>query len=128
MFMNMKMWVFIATLVSCLIAGCRTDHAIPTDQQSYVGVYAYKSADTSVDKPTDHELDRLALKAGGRYLLVQGGSTKIKTETEGAWHLVNGTQQPNIELDHAGYPIRMKGDGIRLLINDDLGEWYEKVR
>lgn len=115
-------------LGSCLLTGCRTDHAISMDRQSYVGTYAYKSMDTSVDKPTDHELDRLVLKADGKYLLVQGGSTKAKSETEGAWHLVNGTQQPNIELDHAGYPVRVEGGEIRLLINDDLGECYAKAK
>ena len=120
--------ILLAMLASSLLTGCQTDHAIPMDRQAYVGTYAYKSTDTSFDKPTDHELDRLVLKPDGKYLLVQGGSTKPKAETEGVWNLVNGTQQPNIELDHAGYPVRMKGDEIRLLINDDLGEWYAKAQ
>ena len=114
-------------LASCLLVGCQTDHAIPMDRQSYVGSYTYKSVDMSVDKPTDHELDRLVLKTDGRYLLVQGGSTKARSEAEGVWSLVKGSQQPNIELDHAGYPVRMQRDEIRLLINDDLGEWYAKT-
>lgn len=126
--MNMKMRILIVTLVCCLIAGCHTDHVVPAGQQSYMGVYAYKSVDTSVDKPTDHEHDQLTLQPDGTYILVQGGSTKPRSEQIGLWHLVSGTQQPEIELDHAGYPIRMKGSKIRLLINDDLGEWYEKVR
>ncbi len=81
--------------------------------------------DTSVDRPTDHELDRLVLNADGHYLLVQGGSTKARSETQGVWSLVPG-KPPNIELDHHGYPIEVKGGEIRLMINDDLGEWYVK--
>jgi hypothetical protein len=120
--------LLLVMLGSLLLTGCQTDHSIPMDRQAYVGTYAYKSMDTAVDKPTDHELDRLVLKADGKYLLVRGGSTKPKTETEGIWNLVNGSQQPNIELDHAGYPVRVKRGEIRLLINDDLGEWYAKAK
>lgn len=117
----------IATLASCMIAGCRTDQPVPSDQGSFVGGYVYKSLDTSVDKATDHTLDRLILEADGKYILVQGGSTKARSEKVGVWRLVAG-DPPNVELDHAGYPIRMKGDEIRLLINDDLGEWYAKAK
>jgi hypothetical protein len=31
-------------------------------------------------------------------------------------------------LDHAGYPIQTKKGEGRLLINDDLGEWYVKAK
>jgi len=83
--------------------------------------------DTSVDRPTDHEMDRLVLIADGHYVLVQGGSTKARSETQGVWSLIPG-EPPNIELDHHGYPIEVIGREIRLMINDDLGEWYVKKR
>ena len=118
----------LAMLGSCLLTGCRTNQAVPIDRQVFVGTYAYKSMDTSVDTPTDHELDRLVLKPDGKYLLVQGGSTKARTQREGVWTLVDGTQQSNLELDHAGYPVQFHGAEIRLLINDDLGEWYTKAK
>jgi hypothetical protein len=114
-------------LASCMIAGCHTDQPIPSNRQSFVGNYVYKSVDTSVDKATDHELDRLTLQADGKYDLVQGGSTKARSEKVGVWHMVGG-DRPNVELDHYGYPIQMKRDEIRLVINDDLGEWYVKSK
>ena len=109
-----------------MIAGCHADQPIPSNPEAFVGGYVYKSVDTSVDRATDHELDRLTLQADGKYVLVQGGSTKVRSEKGGVWHLVGG-DRPNVELDHAGYPIQMKRAEIRLVINDDLGEWYVKA-
>lgn len=116
---------FPAVLASVLLSCGSMSQPAPADESAYVGTYRYKSADTSVDKATDHELDQLVLRADGRYSLVQGGSTKPKATTEGIWRLVPGSH-PNIELDHSGYPIEVKQGEIRLLINDDLGEWYTK--
>ena len=125
--MQIRLELLVATLASCMIAGCHANQAIPSTPESFVGGYIYKSTDTSVDRATDHELDRLTLQANGRYVLVQGGSTKAKADTAGVWHLVGG-DPPNVELDHHGYPIRVEGNEIRLLINDDLGEWYAKTK
>ena len=123
----MRLPLLVAILASCMIAGCRADQAVPSNREAFIGGYVYKSLDTSVDRATDHELDRLTLQADGKYVLVQGGSTKAKSEKVGVWHLVGG-DPPNVELDHYGYPIRVEGNQIRLLINDDLGEWYQKVQ
>ena len=86
----------------------------------------YRSVDISVDKPTDHQFDHLTLRADGTYDLVQGGSTKAKSEKTGEWKIQPG-DPPNVLLDHAGYPIKVKKSEVRLLINDDLGEWYLKA-
>ena len=45
----------------------------------------------------------------------------------GEWSIQPG-DPPNVLLDHAGYPIQMKKGEVRLLINDDLGEWYVKTK
>lgn len=119
----MRLLPFILCL--CMFMACSSGQPVPSDKNAYVGTYVYKSVDTSVDRPTDHELDRLVLQPDGHYVLVQGGSTKAKSETKGIWSLVPG-EPPNIELDHHGYPIQVKRGEIRLLINDDLGEWYAK--
>ncbi|MFI5088046.1 MAG: hypothetical protein ACHP7I_06615 [Terriglobales bacterium] len=120
------MRLFLAILWVCMFVACRSDQTVPSDKSGYVGTYVYKSVDKSVDRATDHELDRLVLQADGHYILVQGGSTKAKSETKGVWTLVPG-DPPNVELDHHGYPIQVKRGEIRLLINDDLGEWYAKT-
>lgn len=120
------MRILVAILLAGVLVSCGPEGPVPSDSAAYVGAYAYKSMDTSVDKATDHELDHLVLKANGHYSLVQGGSTKAKSEITGIWRLVPGAP-PNIELDHHGYPIESKDGHIRLLINDDLGEWYAKL-
>jgi|SRR5579875_1191549 len=120
------MRILIAMLLGGVLAGCGTEGTVPSDRGAYVGAYAYRSMDSSVDKATDHELDHLVLNADGHYTLVQGGSTKARSEITGVWRFVPGTP-PNIELDHHGYPVELKDGHIRLLINEDLGEWYAKL-
>lgn len=122
----MRVRLFLLALCAGILISCDSisDRA-PTAENAYVGTYRYKSTDTSVDKPTDHELDRLVLQPDGHYHLVQGGSTRPKSSKDGIWRLVPGNH-PNIELDRSGYPIEVKQGQILLLINDDLGECYAK--
>lgn len=117
---------FSLALTCGFLAGCNTSQTLPLTQQALAGSYVYRSVDTSVDKSTDHQLDHLTLRADGTYDLVQGGSTKAKSEKTGEWNIQSG-DPPNVVLDHAGYPIQMKKGEVRLLINDDLGEWYVKA-
>jgi hypothetical protein len=118
---------FLLALTCWVLAGCNTGQSPSFTQQALVGDYVYRSVDTSVDKPTDHQFDHLTLKADGTYDLVQGGSTKARSEKTGGWSIEPGNP-PNVVLDHAGYPIQKKKGEVRLLINDDLGEWYVKAK
>jgi hypothetical protein len=34
---------------------------------------------------------------------------------------------PIVDLDHAGYPIQIRGNEVRLLIDNDVGIWYAKT-
>lgn len=112
-------------LYLCMFVSCSSRQPAPLDKSAYVGTYLYKSVDTSVDKPTDHELDRLVLESDGHYWLRQGGSTKARMEKKGIWTLYP-SEYPRISLDHDGYPIEIERGEIRLVINYDLGEWYVK--
>jgi hypothetical protein len=118
---------FTFALTCCLLTGCNTGQSSAVTQQVLVGSYLYRSVDTSVDKPTDHQFDHLILNADGTYDLVQGGSTKTRSEKRGRWS-ITPFDPPNVLLDHAGYPIQKKKSEVRLLINDDLGEWYVKAK
>ena len=120
----MRLELRFATLACCLLAGCRTTQPTVT-RETLVGNYIYKSQDPE-EKMTDHNLDHLVLQADGRYDLVQGGSTKGVSEKKGLWNFYAGNP-PQIDLDHAGYPVQIKGNEIRLLIDDDLGIWYAKT-
>jgi hypothetical protein len=94
--------------------------------EELVGSYAYHSEDAT-DKPSDHAWDRLTLEGNGTYVLVQGGPTKARSETTGEWHLI-GQDGPKVLLDHAIYPVRMRGNEVRLLINDDVAIWYVRTK
>jgi len=75
----------------------------------------------------DHKWDHLTPQADGKYDLVQGGPTKAKSEKTGFWHF-SGRDLAQVLLDHAGYPVRVKGGNVRLLIDDDAGIWYAKPK
>ena len=118
---------FVMLMLACgVLAGC---HATPPVKRDVlVGNYVYKSEDPE-GKPTDHEFDHLTLQADGKYDLVQGGPTKPKSETVGAWTVWDGgSDGPRVLLDHSGYPVQIKGGEVRLLIDNDVGIWYAKEK
>ena len=123
--MMRNLHVRLVVLGCCALAGCGTSQ--PIKREMLVGTYVYRSEDPE-DKPTNHNFDRLTLQADGSYDFVQGGSTKPKTERTGSWHFYDGGRQPTVDLDHSGYPVELKGNGVRLLVDNDTGIWYQKVK
>jgi hypothetical protein len=91
-----------------------------------IGNYIYKSEDPE-GKASDHEWDKLTLQADGKYDLVQGGPTKTKSEKTGIWQFYGGDPS-EIDLDHSGYPVRVKSGEVRLMIDYDTGIWYAKPK
>lgn len=116
-------------VMACYVfAGCGTQP--PVTRANLVGSYVYKSEDPE-GKPTDHEWDSLTLRADGKYDLVQGGPTKPRTETVGGWTLYAWTATahgPEVALDHSGYPVEVKKNEVRLLVDLDVGIWWAKVK
>jgi len=68
----------------------------------------------------------LVLQSDGKYDLVEGGTTKAVSEKKGVWRIVPGNP-PNVLLDHAGYPIEIKRNEVRLLVDLDVGIWWVKA-
>lgn len=110
--------------VLCVLGawGCQTAPRTDLRPESFVGDYVYHSA----DKGAPHQSDRLSLRADGKYILVHVSDTHPVSKEEGVWQLVKDPS-PNILLDHAGYPVQVDGKRVRLLVNNDLGQWYEKT-
>ncbi|AFL90303.1 hypothetical protein Terro_4096 [Terriglobus roseus DSM 18391] len=108
-------------------AGCK--HAQqPITSGIVVGDYVYISEDPE-NKASDHNADHLRLQPDGKYDLVQGGSSKPKTETTGNWRIWSGgSNGPRVLLDNSGYPIEIHDREIRLLIDNDVGIWFSKAR
>lgn len=57
----------------------------------------------------------------------RGGPTKSKSQKTGFWHF-SGGDPAEVDLDHAGYPVRVKRDEVRLMVDDDVGIWYAKAK
>ncbi len=112
----------LTVLGCCFLAGCHSAPLAGFTRESLVGNYVYRSEDPE-NKATDHELDHLTLQSDGKYDLVEGGSTKAKSEEVGAWHFTGA----ELLLDYAGYPVRVERGEIRLQIDDDVGIWFAKV-
>lgn len=128
--MKLHSWSFILALACCTLAGCRADHR-PVTREELAGSYTYVSKDPD-DVPADHNLSRLVLKANGGYDLVEGGTAKAVSERRGVWILfprdtIHG-QPPNVQLDNAGYPVEIKGNEVRLMVDYDVGIWWVKVK
>ena len=123
--MQMKLRFGLAMLVFCLLVGCHTAQS-PVTQEALVGSYAYVSQDPA-SRATDHNLDHLVLQPDGKYDLVEGGTTKAVSEKKGVWTIVPGNP-PNVLLDHAGFPIEIKQDEVRLLVDLDVGIWWTKAK
>lgn len=46
---------------------------------------------------------------------------------EGQWDFVVDSCGPRYLIGRAGYPVWIEGKNVRLGIDDDLGEWYQKI-
>jgi hypothetical protein len=95
-----------------------------TNPSDYVGEYVFRPG---MDVPQDFatlvilKKDHTALEI--RYSSVSG---QISTTTEG-WHLDHGTDEEAV-IGQRAYPIERTRSTVRLIINGDLGQHYEKVR
>jgi len=125
--MNMKLRfrLVLLMLVSFALVGCHTTQP-PVTQELIAGNYTFVSKDPE-SRVTDHNLNHLILRSDETYDLVEGGSTKPVSEKKGMWTIVPG-RPANVLLDHAGYPVEIKRDEVRLLVDLDTGVWWVKPR
>jgi len=121
--MRLTSYFVVAMLAFGGTTGCPSDRNVPLKPESFVGGYVYHSA----DRGAPHDPDSLTLRADGKYILVQMPDGHAGATKEGLWRLVIGSP-PNIELDSSGYPVEIKGKKVRLLIDNDLGHSYTKIR
>ena len=123
--MKLRFRFLTLMLVSCALAGCHTTQA-PVTREALLGSYTYVSKDPA-SRASNHNFDRLVLQADGQYDLVEGGTTKAVSEKKGVWTIVPG-KPPNVLLDHAGYPIEIKKNEVRMLVDLDVGTWWVKAK
>ena len=89
-----------------------------------VGNYVFQMGDRGAPH---HDPDRLTLEADGKYILVHMPDGHPGSTEEGTWQLWSNLGQPQVAFGNGTYPVEIRGKRIRLLVNDDLGYWYEKT-
>lgn len=123
--MNLRFRLALLLLACCVLAGCHTARR-PVTREALVGSYTYVSEDPE-SRATDHNLSHLILRPNGAYELVEGGTTEAVTERYGLWKMKAGNP-PNVLLDHVGYPIEIKKNEVRLMVNRDAGARWVKAK
>ena len=115
----------LVMLACCVLVGCHKAQP-PVTRDALVGSYTYVSKDPE-SRATDHNLNHLILQSDGAYELAEGGITKAVSTKKGRWVLMAGNP-PNIVLDDAGYPVEIKKNELRLLVDLDVGIWWLKAK
>lgn len=115
-------------LLPAVLIACRTTQT-PITRAELVGSYVYRSEDPE-SRATDHNLNHLVLRSDGTYDLVEGGTTKAVSEKKGIWSIRPGTPPDHFDvaLDNSGYPIEIKQNEVRLLIDLDTGISWVRAR
>lgn len=126
--MTMKLRLVILIVAACALVACHTAQP-PVTPQVVAGDYTFVSKDPE-SRATDHNLNHLVLQSDGTYDLVEGGTTKTVSEKKGVWWIRPGTPSDHFDvaLDNSGYPVEIKKNEIRLLIDLDTGVWWTKAR
>lgn len=123
--MKLRFLSVLLLLACCALAGCHIAQP-PVTRAALVGTYTYVSKDPE-SRATDHSLNNLVLQSDGGYDLIEGGTTKAVSDKKGIWRIVPGNP-PNVLLDQAGYPIEIKKNEVRLLVDLDVGIWWVKAK
>jgi hypothetical protein len=115
-------------VATCASVGCRTTQP-PITQELVAGNYTFVSKDPET-RASDHNLNHLTLRSNGTYELIKGGTTEPTLTEKGVWRIEPGSPSGvvNVVLDHAGYPVEIKKNEIRLLVDLDTGVWWTKPK
>jgi hypothetical protein len=115
----------LRTLLSLTLfwtAACRTQ---PVTTETVIGAYNYVSEDPE-NRPNETSANKLVLLADGRFTLTEGGESKPITRTSGKWTLTSIRSEPTVILADTAFPVSITRRTVRLLIDTDVGIWYEK--
>ncbi|HEY8670806.1 MAG TPA: hypothetical protein VIL63_08205 [Terriglobales bacterium] len=126
--MKLRFVSIMLVMPACALVGCHTKQP-PVTPGLVTGNYTFVSKDPE-SRATDHNLNHLVLQSDGTYDLVEGGTTKAVSEKKGVWRIGPGTPSDHVDvvLDDSGYPVEIKKNEIRLLIDLDTGVWWSKPR
>ena len=108
--------------LALVVSGCNSEPS--TDPKDYVGEYIYQPSDADPGELASFILlkrDSTAFEV--RFIKNTG---RVSTSQE-RWGLSYITSE-QVTIGNEGFPITKSGSSLKLVINEDLGEYYEKVR
>jgi hypothetical protein len=117
-----RTWLRTLIFTASLLAGCSP--AVSTNPDDYVGEYVFMPANSNPEESASFVIlkrDHTAVEV--RFYPATG---EVST-TKNKWDLYRTTSE-NVGIGEREYPIKLSGSQIKLLINDDLGQYYQKVR
>lgn len=117
-----RKWLAILFLAFTAGAGCSTP--VSTNASDYIGEYVFKPNNADPGKFADFVI----LKGGGTAVEIRfSRDTGEISSSPTRWYLDHGTDE-EVVIGDFGHPIEGMKPSIKLGINDDLGQYYEKVR
>lgn len=112
----------IPFIMALLFVGCRDTEA-PATMQEYAGLYKY----ISPPEYKDLSLPWLRLMQDGIYTtFANKPGQQERVLKRGRWRVISGANL-RIALDQEVYSIGHSGSRLHIVLNDDRGEYYEKV-
>lgn len=119
-----KICVSLLLFLGAVLSGCASTASTSTNPADYVGEYIFTPYGASPGEFADFVI----LKKDGSAVEIRfSKDTGQISTTQEKWYLYHATGE-YVAIAKRGYPIERSGATIKLNINDDLDEYYEKVR
>ncbi len=116
-----RKWFLYLLLVACIVGCTSTASTNPND---YVGEYVFKPSNVSPGAFASF----LILKKDQSAVEIRFSKDTGEVQTtRKEWHLAHTTGE-NLVLGDFSHPIEGTSSTTKLVINGDLGQYYEKVR
>ena len=109
-------------LLALSVMGCSSKAS--TNPKDYVGEYIYQPTNSSPGKSASVVI----LKPDFTALEIRffKGTGQVET-TQAKWYLTHTTGE-NVVIGNFSHPVEGSRSEIKLGINDDLGQYYEKIQ
>jgi len=117
-----KLWLTCLLFAAFTVSGCSA--AVNTNPNDYVGEYIFQPSDTTPGKFASFVIlksDHTAVE-----IRFSKDTGQVQT-TQSKWYLSHTTGE-NVVIGSFSHPVEGSRSTIKLGINDDLDQYYEKVR
>jgi hypothetical protein len=118
------LWILLALGCGYAVIGCSSPVIASTNPSDYVGEYVLHPGKGDHVKFADF----LILKADHSAVGIRfSDETQQVLQSKLRWNLDHTTTE-DVVIGDFSYPVAGEGSSMKLSVNDDLGQYYEKVR